>query len=293
MSAEQLAAISRLFSSGVVREMARKGRSPLFAKLAGESLLADQLPLSQRVSNLFDAAFSLLKKHGYRHEYIYKSALTHKILLGKHSLQTASLLNEFRVGACKADLAILNGTATVYEVKSERDSLTRLEKQIAAYMEVFASVYVIAGENHVDAVIGSVPPDVGVLRLENRYRISTVREAIDRPERTSAAAIFDAVRTPEARAILAARGVEIPDVPNTEISAVLRKLFVTLDARDAHAGMVNVLKKTRNLRPLSDLVDRVPLSLQTAALSVPMRRLDHARLVAAVNTPLERAMGWA
>jgi hypothetical protein len=293
LASDQLAAISRLFSSSVIREMARKGRSPLFARLADQSLLLDSLSETQPVFSLFDAAFGLLKKQGYRHEYIYKSALTHKILLGTHSLHTASMLNEFRVGACKADLAILNGTATVYEVKSERDSLSRLEPQVAAYARVFARVYVIAGENHVDAVMDSVPNDVGVLRLGNRYRIATVREAADRPERTSPAAIFDSIRTPEARMILLSRGVAVPDVPNTELNSVLRKLFIKLEPREAHEGMVQVLKKTRNLQPLSDLVAKLPLSLQTAALSVPLRKLDHARLVTAVNTRLKDAMAWA
>ena len=57
--------------------------------------------------------------------------------------------------------------------------------------------------------------------------------------------------------------------------------------------MVRVLKRTRNLLPLSALVDQLPPSLQTAALSVPLRKVDHQRLVAAVNTPLMDAMGWA
>jgi len=235
----------------------------------------------------------MLKREGYRHEYIYKAALTHKILLGKHSLHTASMLTEFRVGECKADLAILNGTATVYEVKSERDSLSRLERQVTAYAKVFARVYVIASESHVDAVIGSVPEDVGILRLNRRHQISPLREAADRPERTSPAAIFDSIRTEEARLILLSRGVSIPAVPNTAMSSVLRDLFIKLDARTAHEGMVQVLKKTRNLLPLSDLVAQLPHSLQPAALSVPLRKLDHTRLVAAVNARLEDAMAWA
>ena len=293
LGTEQLAAISRLFSSTVIREMARKGKSPLFARLANQSLLLKSLSASQRVFNLFDTAFSLLKREGYRHEYIYKAALTHKILLGRHSLNTASMLNEFRVGECKADIAILNGTSTVYEVKSERDSLSRLERQVAAYAEVFAQVYVIAGENHVAAVIASVPVDVGVLRLNCRHQISTMREAADRSARTSPSAIFDSIRTPEARMILQSRGVEVPIVPNTELNSVLRKLFTKLDPLDAHDGMVQVLKKTRNLLPLSDLVAQLPHSLQTAALSVSLRKVDHKRLVAAVNTRLDDAMAWA
>jgi hypothetical protein len=290
---DQFAAISRFFASSVIREMARKGRSPLFARLARQSGLIDSISVSQRVCSLFDRAFSVLKREGYRHEYIYKAALTHKILLGKHSLQTASMLNEFRVGDCKADLAILNGTATVYEVKSERDSLSRLERQVAAYATVFARVYVIAAEDHVSGVLASVPKDVGVLRLNGRHQISTLREAADRPERTRPAAIFGSIRTLEARLILQSCGVSVPVVPNTEISSVLRGLFIRLGPREAHEGMVHVLKKTRNLLPLSTLVDRLPRSLQTAALSVPLRRLEHARLVAAVNTPLEDAMAWA
>jgi hypothetical protein len=93
--------------------------------------------------------------------------------------------------------------------------------------------------------------------------------------------------------ILSSFGVCVPCVPNTELYAVLRDEFVKLDPVQAHEGMVRVLKKTRNLLPLSALVDQLPLSLQTAALSVPLRKVDHQHLVDAVNTPLKDAMGWA
>jgi hypothetical protein len=293
LATEQLAAISRLFSSSVVQEMAKKGRSPLFARLASQSRLSSRLSPSACVSALFDAAFALLKREGYRHEYIYRAALTHKILLGIHSLQTASMMNEFRVGECKADVAILNGTATVYEIKSERDSLSRLERQIAAYSTVFAKVYVIAAEAHVRAVEKVVPDFVGIMQLNRRHRISTLREAIDQPERTSPSAIFDSIRTAEARIILSSLGVIVPAVPNTLLHAALREQFVKLDPVQAHAEMVRVLKRTRNLLPLSSLVSQLPRSLQTAALSVPLRKTDHERLVTAVNSRLEDAMGWA
>jgi hypothetical protein len=289
----QLAAISRLFSSSVLREMARKGRSPLFARLAQQSDLLGPLTSRARVGSLFDAAFRVLQQEGNRDEYIYKSAITRNVLLGRHSLQTASMLTEFRVGECKADVAILNGTAMVYEIKSERDSLTRLERQVAAYSRVFASVYVIAAENHADSVRTCVPKDVGLMLLSRRQNISTIRDAADRPGRTSPAAIFDCIRTAEARMILEAHGFPIPRVPNTELSAALQELFVTLPARGAHEAMVKVLKKTRNLLSLSALIAQLPPSLHSAALSMPLRKIDHARLVAAVNTELSHAMAWA
>jgi hypothetical protein len=87
--------------------------------------------------------------------------------------------------------------------------------------------------------------------------------------------------------------VFIPQVPNTELNAVLKELFIKLAPDTAHRGIVEVLKKTRNLLPLSHLIDQLPSSLHTAALTVPLRKVDHLRLVGAVNTPLEKAMAWA
>lgn len=289
---QQLSAISRLFSSGLIRELARKGRSPLFARLAQESSVLDLTRSDDLVRNLFDAAFSLLKRKNYRHEYIYKAAITHKILLGTHSLQTAVMLNEFRACNSKADSVIFNGTSTVYEIKSERDSLSRLEQQISSYRKVFAKVNVITGQNHLDAVLSTAPRDVGVMLLSDRYQISTIRDAINSPDRTSPEAIFDAIRLVEAEKILKSYGFEIPELPNTKMYNALREQFITLTSAEAHDGMVTVLRSTRSLLPLSDLLDALPISLQTAALSTSLRKQDHNKLVDALNTPINKALKW-
>jgi hypothetical protein len=293
LRAAQLAAASGMFSSRIMSEMARMGKSSLLIKLARQSLHSHILANSDSVAALFEAAFAVLKREGWRDEYIYKSALTRNVLLGTHSLNTASMLTEFRIAECKADVVILNGTATVYEVKSERDSLSRLQRQVAAYRTVFARVFVVTAATHLDCVLGSVPSEVGVMLLCPRGHISTVREAADCPEGTSSAAIFESLRTDEARIILQSLGIGIPAVPNTRLRRALADIFVELQPRAAHDGMVKVLKQTRNLRPLSDLVQSLPRSLHAAALTVRLRKSDHARLISAVNTPLIEAMSWA
>lgn len=289
----QLAAMTRLFSSAVFREMARKGQSPLFARLVGLAGLGNRYAYDATVGQAFEAAFSVLKTAGRRDEYIYRSALTHNVLMGTHSLNTACMLTEFRAGVCKADLAILNGTATVYEIKSERDSLARLVNQVENYKRVFAKAYVIAGEGHVASVLDTVPGDVGVMMLSSRYRISTVREAEDRSDRICPATLFESLRSAEAGAILKILGVPLPDVPNTLRHAAMRELFETLDPSAVHVAMVKTLKRTRDLAPLSSLVDQLPRSLHAAALSIQVRRADHERIVEAVSTPLDAAMAWA
>lgn len=139
----QISAMSRMFSSAVFQELAKHaGRSSLFRRLLAQVLVPLCSECRSTVGDAFNSAFAILKEVGLRDEYIYRSAITKKILLGKHSLRTASMLNEFRVGNSKADLVILNGTATVYEIKSERDSLARLVNQIKDYKRVFSAVNV-------------------------------------------------------------------------------------------------------------------------------------------------------
>lgn len=57
--------------------------------------------------------------------------------------------------------------------------------------------------------------------------------------------------------------------------------------------MVKVLKQSRNLAPLTNLVGDLPPSLHAAALSVSIKKSDHERLIRAVNTEMHEAMGWA
>ncbi len=292
-SATELSALTRLFSSAVFRELAKNGRSALFKRLIDLTRIASRCGAGATVGDAFDSAFAILKISGLRDEYVYRAALTHKILIGKHSLRTASMLNEFRAGSCKADLVILNGTATVYEIKSERDSLARLLNQVENYKRVFATVNVIVGESHVDSVRLLVPDDVGIMCLSKRYNISVVQQAIDDPHRICPLTVLESLRSTEAVAILNALGVKVPDVPNTQRHGVLRELFTALKPAELHREMVSTLKRSRTLAPLSALVDQLPSSLHAAALSIPLRRSDHSRLVQSISVPLSAAMTWA
>ncbi len=273
--------------------MARKGRSGMFRSLLEQTDLVSHADPHATVGDAFDSAFNILKVAGQRDEYIYRTAISQKVLMGTHSLRTASMLNEFRIDSSKADLVILNGTSTAYEIKSERDSLARLAKQVDDYKKVFAKVNVIASEGHIEGVMETVPDDVGVMCLSKRYRIATLREAVEYPARICPVTVFESLRIGESIAILQAMGVAIPEVPNTQRHTTMRDLFATLDPMALHVEMVRTLKRTRNLAPLGDFIDRLPKSLQAAALSISVRRSDHPKLIDAIETPLHTAMTWS
>lgn len=287
-----ISALSRLFSASVLREFCRFGRSSLFARLVEQSQIPLRIPLESTVGATFDAAFGVLKKTGLRDEYVYRTALTEKILLGRHSLKSATMLTEVRAGTCKADVVVLNGTSTAYEIKSERDSLARLQNQLSNYRKVFATVNVVVSPLHLHDVLAEVPDDVGVISLSDRFTLQTVRTAQNLPERTSPAMIFELLRVDEALTLLKTLGINPPNVPNTRIRSELGKIFASLDSTVVHSGMVRTLRESRSQAGLTGFIGSLPSSLKAATLAAKPDAKSRIHIKAAVETPLVEALAW-
>jgi hypothetical protein len=289
----EVAAMARLFSAAVVRDLATKGQSKLLARLIPQTGLLGCVYPETTLREVFETAFGVMRRPSYRHEYVYKNALAQRVLLGTHSLKSATMLTEFRVGKCKADVVILNGTAVAYEIKSERDSLARLEQQLAAYLEVFELVNVLVGENHRAATLAAVPDEVGVLVLSGRFQLSTVRPARSNAERLVPIKIFECLQRHEAELVLQTCGRTVPSLPNTQMHRALRAEFVQLSSAEAHAAAVEVLKKTRSSVSCGDQLGTLPPSLATAILSMRMRQSDRVQLARTMDVALAAATEWA
>jgi hypothetical protein len=287
------AAIARLFSAGVIRELATRGKSPLLGRLVAQTGLFGYLPPNAPLKDLFDLAFGVMRRRPYRHEYVYKNALTQKVLLGTHSLSSATMLTEFRVGGCKADVVILNGTSVVYEIKSERDSLARLGRQLAAYFQVFDLVNVLVGANHLDATRVVVPEEVGLLVLSERFQLSTVRQARSNPGRLVPTKIFETLQRREAEQVLRECGRAVPKMPNTQMHSALRAAFGTMEPAETHLAFVEVLKRSRASRTVNGSLEALPMSLASAILSIRMRQCDRVRLAQAMDVTLAATAEWA
>lgn len=292
LSSPEPAVLSRFFSPSVIRDFAAKSKSSLYARLLRQAGFSGDSFLKGAVGDSFDQAFRLIMRPGLRDEYVYRSALANKILLGRHSLNTATMLNELRVGYCKADVVILNGTSTVYEIKSERDSLARLERQLLAYRQVFANLYVVVGERHFQEVLREAPPEVGVLQLTNRQTLSVVRKATESLEYFDSLKVLDVLRSGEAVAILRRLGVDVPKVSNMRRHAMLESYFVDLDPHVLHREMVVVLKETRSQAVLSGFLDKLPVSLRALGLAIKPNVREQERILTAIQTPIDEALAW-
>lgn len=288
----EASALSRLFSATVLRDLGKLGRSPLFTRLLEHTRLSVEITPESTVGTVFDEAFRLLSSSKRRDDYVYRTAITEKILLGRHTLNTATLLNEVRAGACKADVVVLNGTSTAYEIKSERDSLVRLRNQIYNYRQVFATVNVVVSESHLSEVLRATPEDVGVITLSKRFSLQTARASQNRPERIVPRMLLEVLRVNEATEILTRLGREIPAVPNTQIRSELDRIFAELDPISIHDEMVKTLRTTRSQANLAAFIDSIPASIRTASLAAKPNPKSRVRIKEAVDTPLVEALAW-
>ena len=97
----------------------------------------------------------------------------------------------------------------------------------------------------------------------------------------------------EAGLILTALGVDLPDVPNTRRYQAYLELFQDVAPEDAHRLMVAVLKKTRKLTHLAPVVESLPVSLQSVALSTRLSRVEFKQLFQALAATVREAREWA
>ncbi|MBI5102314.1 MAG: sce7726 family protein [Nitrospirae bacterium] len=258
--------LARLFSSAVIKELSIQGCSPLAASILRESGIFYEYTPTIPLRDFFDQIYEVLFQ-AYRNEYIYKNVIAQKILIGKHSLNTTSMLTEFRTGICKADVVLLNGTSTVYEIKSAYDSIERLKRQIAAYRQLFDNINVITAASQLVKVREVVGPDIGLMLLTDRNTISTVQKPASLKVTVQPSVIFDSLRKNEYEQIIKMHFGVMPNMPNTRMYRACRDLFCSLAPTVAHDAMVTVLKKRGNSKPLREFINSVPYSLKAAAIS--------------------------
>lgn len=70
---------------------------------------------------------------------------------------------ELNVGASRLDIGRINGKSIAYEIKTELDSLEKLDKQIKDYSKVFEYVYVIIHPCHYEKVLDMLPMHCGII----------------------------------------------------------------------------------------------------------------------------------
>lgn len=285
--------LERIFSPTIFTDFAKHQKSAFFSKIVSSEAYREKFDTQFSVGKAFDQAFSLLAQPGTRNEYIYKNTIAEKILLGRHSLNTAVLVQEMRALRSKADTVIFNGTSTAYEIKSDRDSLARLPIQVEDYRKVFAKVIVVADAKHLTTLEKILPADVGILELNKKLSLSTIRLAEQSLSTLEKPAILDALKLSELQMMLNDLGCEKPTVPNTRQRRVYTEILSEFPVEQLHASMVKTVRSSRSQASMSSYLSQLPQSLYAAALRSHPSATQKNHILKAIQTPLYEAVSWS
>jgi hypothetical protein len=196
-------------------------------------------------SNILKSIYEQLLVN-YKSEYLYKNVLLNRLLLQKYSLNTTTILNEFRVGSSLADFILLNGEARVYEIKTDLDDLSKLEKQLNDYRQFANKIYVVTSSKHVNSLIKQYEnTDIGIIEFSSQNTLRQVKEAEVNTANFNHTTIFKTLRKSEYLEIIKDYFGVIPDVPNTRIFNACLDLVKKIEIETFQYLSFNKLKERK------------------------------------------------
>lgn len=281
--------VSAIFSSATYRGLASQRPLEAMERLRRVFPLAD--PSGPRsIADAFDIAYEILLRN-YRNEYVFKNAIVSKVVFGRHKPSTASAILELPLGRSIADVAVFNGTSTVYEIKTDLDSFARLASQIGDYRTRVELVYVVVSEQRAPSAERHLPDGVGLLALRRHGSLSVVRPATSNLEHMRADHIFGTLRQSEVAEILNLHGLQTTANDPINQWHELRDLFSGLDVAKAHKGAIHAFRARGQVAHEIATHPLLPISTRALVYSTPLSGAARRRLVSRLAAPLPRTWG--
>ena len=91
---------------------------------------------------------------------------------------TSRIVDEFSLcqGTSRIDMAVINGFFHGYEIKSERDTLNRVDSQFETYSKTFDYLTFVVSEKHLAPIKHKIPRWCGIMIAEQNGDEVTIRE---------------------------------------------------------------------------------------------------------------------
>jgi hypothetical protein len=277
---DSLRSLSQIFTpSNFKRIVKRKDYSYTINRISKH--VTFQTPANRK--NLIESVYKELQTN-YKSEYLYKNALVNKLLLGKYSLNTTTIINEFKIGGSIADFVLLNGEARIFEIKTELDSLDKLSKQVFDYCQFANKVYVVTASKFIDKLASEYKDsNIGIIEYTQQYTLREVVEAKDNSKYFDHLTIFKTLRKQEYLDIVNQYFGYLPKVPNTKIFKECVSLVKLIEVKEFQRLAFQKLKE-RKLR-CPDLLksDKTPYELKHICYSLDMNEREYSELFDFLN----------
>jgi len=278
--------LSRIFSNPVFKQIAQSASSDyFFDKLRKyDSLLS--IDPGMKVKNAIENAYGYLSKN-YRNEYIYKNTILNNILLGRHSVNTATMLNEFKIANSIADIVIINGTSTVYEIKTELDSPEKLEKQLNDYKKAFAKIFLVTHHTLANKYLSLIKENkVGLLSLSGRFNLTTVKEAEEDFSGLQNDSMFKCLRKDEYTNIIKDLTGTLPNVTNIRFFSACLEIAESINPERLQELMLQQLRKRMPAESDCLASNNLPKELKHICLCINPTKKEYDNLFHFLNLNL-------
>lgn len=220
----------------------------------------------------------------YCSEYIYKNTLLNQYFLEKYSLNTTTVLNEFKINSSIADFVLLNGTARIYEIKTELDNLGKLDKQIEDYVRFANEVYVVTTSKYIPRLLKDYSnSSIGLIEFTSDNRFKQHKAALSNEKSFDHLTIFKTLRKGEYLSIIENYFGFIPDVPNTRIYNACLDLCKEIDVREFQKIVFNTLKKRKISSPDFFKSSATPYELKQICYSLNLSIFEYQILYDFLN----------
>lgn len=229
-----------------------------------QSVISDKnisLPTTYKsiISNLYQEL-----KFNHRNEYFYKNELLNSLLIQNGKISTCSALTELPVANSKTDMIFVNenDVGIVYEIKTELDTLNRLESQIQDYYKAFPYIYVVTSSNHLrqlEQVLEET--NVGIIELTVDNAFVCRKEAAYNASSLSHDVLFRILRKKEFESIVLKYFGKLPDVSDFVYYRTCLGLLENLDIALFQKEVMSCLKKRNLIRDVGSFTNNVPYEL--------------------------------
>jgi len=233
--------------------------------------------------DLIRTIFNKLEKQ-YKSEYIYKNMLINKLLLGKYSLNTTTVINELKIKNSIADFVLLNGEIRIFEIKTELDSLRKLDKQVKDYKTFANKVFIVTNSKYVNSLLELYQDDtIGIIEYTTKKTLKEIKPAIEDNDYLNYEVLFKALRKNEYLELINNYFGFIPDVPNTLIFKECLKLAKTIEVSVFQKLVLKQLKKRKIRHPDLLKSTRTPYELKYLCYTLDFNEKEYKTLYEFLN----------
>lgn len=180
--------------------------------------------------------------NNYRHEYLYKSKLLNDFILKNYSLDDTIILDEFRINESIADIALVNGTNKIFEIKTELDTLERFSTQVSDYYKAFSEVYLVIHHSQYSKYLSRIDDKIGVIVLNENFEWEERRKAVIEDQYLDITTMMASLRKPEYLKLVKSLTGFIPNATPVFMYAECLNVLLEFEPKEIQSAYHKILK---------------------------------------------------